>query len=99
MRFDVVIESVAGAQLLEAALWYNEKRSGLGEELILCFEEAVDVLSRNPFFEVRYRNLRIYNIKRFPYQIVYLMEVEHVKIVAFFHASRDPKEWKKLYKR
>ena len=96
MSFDYKIEDVAGAQVLEAMLWYENHRQGLGDELYLCFEEAIQIICRNPFYENRYKGLRIYNIHRFPYQIVYKIEVEMVIILAFFHARRDPKKWQKL---
>lgn len=54
MNFGYQIEEVAAAQLLEAMLWYEANRKGLGDELLLCFEEAVSVVCRNPFYEDRY---------------------------------------------
>jgi hypothetical protein len=94
MIFGHKIENVAGTQLLEAMLWYESKRSGLGDELYLCFEEGLNSICRNPFFEDRYKGLRVYNIHRFPYQIIYSIEVETIMVVAFFHAKRNPEIWK-----
>jgi plasmid stabilization system protein ParE len=95
MTYKYRIDEAAAALVLEAALWYEEKREGLGSDLILCFEEGIEAIQRNPFFEERYKNLRLYNIHRFPYQIIYYVENDLITIVAFFHARRDPKNWKK----
>jgi plasmid stabilization system protein ParE len=32
--------------------------------------------------------------RRFPYAIFYLVDEEQVVVIAVFHSSRDPKEWK-----
>ncbi len=95
MIFKYIIDEVAGAQLLEAAAWYEEKRAGLGNDLILCFEEGIETIWHSPFLEERYRHLRLFNIKRFPYQIIYSVENDLVTVVAFFHAHRNPTVWKK----
>ncbi len=95
MNFKYRIDEVAGAQLLDAALWYEEKREGLGNDLILCFEEGIEIICRSPLLEERYRNLRLYNIRRFPYQIIYSIENDLITVVAFFHVKRNPKNWKK----
>jgi toxin ParE1/3/4 len=95
MKFKYRIDEVAAAQLLDAALWYEEKRQGLGDDLILCFEEGIEIICNSPFFEERYLNFRLYNIHRFPYQIIYYIEGDFIVLAAFFHAKQDPKKWKK----
>jgi hypothetical protein len=93
MAYNIKIQSYAEEEFLESVAWYELQRNGLGDELILCFEEALEVLKRNPFFEVRYKDLRLYNIRRFPYQIIYYLVNDSIEIVAFFHAHREPKQW------
>ena len=46
--------------------------------------EAIHVICRNPFFEDRYKRVRVYNIHRFPYQVVYKIESDLIVIIAFF---------------
>jgi hypothetical protein len=93
MKFTYSIEEVAAKQLLEAANWYDEQTPGLGERLILHFEAAILLLTQSPFFEIRYKNLRVYNLKVFPYQIIYYIKNSEIVIVSFFHAHRDPEIW------
>lgn len=32
-------------------------------------------------------------VRRFPYVVIYLVEPEHIEVLAVFHTSRDPKQW------
>jgi hypothetical protein len=50
MTYKYRIDEVAASLVLEAALWYEEKREGLGSDLILCFEEGIEAIQRNPLF-------------------------------------------------
>jgi hypothetical protein len=96
MNFKYRILDVAANEILEAAIWYDDKRKGLGDDLIFCFESQLNYLLNNPeHFQIRHKHLRLVNIKRFPYQIVYYLEKDLITIVAFFHAKRNPKQWKK----
>jgi toxin ParE1/3/4 len=95
MNYVYRIAEIAADELLEAAIWYNDKRSGLGEEVILSFEAAINNILRNPLaYPTRYKKLRAVNINRFPYQVIYYIEGNMVTVIAFFHGSRNPKSWK-----
>jgi toxin ParE1/3/4 len=95
MKYSYRILEIAANELLEAAIWYNDKRKGLGEEIILSFEVAIDNILRNPLTnQTKHKKLRSVNINRFPYQIIYLVEGNLITVTAFFHASRNPKIWK-----
>jgi len=98
MAFKIEIERLAEEEFLEAVLYYEMQRSGLGNDLILCYEEALATIIRNPFFEVRIENVRLYNIRRFPYQIIYYIENESIFIIGFFNAHRDPIQWQNRIK-
>lgn len=92
--FAIEISELALLDFEEAYYWYEEQREGLGENLSLCFDEGLEILQRNPYFEVRERNIRTLNIRRFPYQIVYRVDVNTIQVIAFFHAHRNPSIWK-----
>ena len=63
MSYTYRVLEVAANEVLEAALWYNDKRAGLGDDIILSFEASLNTILRNPFlFQVRYKKFRIVNI-------------------------------------
>jgi hypothetical protein len=92
--FTVIISEPAQAEFEEAYLWYEIKRTGLGDELALCFDEAIGVLKRNPNFQIRHKSLRTLRVKRFPYKLV-LQVVNNTEIIieSFFHTSKNPLRW------
>lgn len=96
MKYTYRILDSAAAELLEAALWYENKRTGLGDELILCFEAKLHQVLSNPLqFQVRDKDCRFAIVDRFPYYIIYLVEGDLVSVVSCFHAKRNPRIWKR----
>ncbi len=91
--YHIDVAVVAQLDLCEAYDYYELQRSGLGDDLILCYEEALEVIKRNPFFEIRIDNVRAYNIRRFPYQLFYEILNNRIIVTAFLFGGRDPKIW------
>ena len=74
--------------------YYNNKIKGLGPK----FENAVDkeftTLSKNPFYQIRYKDIRCKPVKKFPCLIHFHVD-EHEKIVRIFaviNTHRDPNQ-------
>lgn len=96
MRYTYRILDFAAAELLESALWYDNKRVGLGDAFILCFEARLNAVTSNPYqFEVRYKDCRFANFDRFPYYIINFVKDNLVTVVSCFHAKRNPRIWKR----
>lgn len=88
------LRPAAVAELTEAWTWYEEKRPGLGEEFMACLDAAFAEVSRAPETWPRvYGEVRRHIVRRFPYSVLYLVEPEHVEVLAVFHFSRDPRKW------
>jgi len=94
MSRQIVIHPEAELDLADAYEWYDEQRSGLGEELLLSIEVTLEAIRENPEqFPVVHKDVRRALIRRFPYGVFYLVEKEVVVVLAIFHARRDPKHW------
>jgi len=52
-----------------------------------------DILNLPLGYQIRYRDVRIKFIRRFPYGIHYLVEPGHIIIIAVFHTSKSPSKW------
>ncbi|MBL0308709.1 MAG: type II toxin-antitoxin system RelE/ParE family toxin [Bacteroidetes bacterium] len=91
--FRIKVSEFALLDFEEAYYWYEEQRKGLGDDLGLCFDEGLEIISRHPYFEEREKEIRILNIRRFPYQIIYRITGEMIEVVAFFHGHRNPRVW------
>jgi plasmid stabilization system protein ParE len=80
--------------LRTAYLGYESKRSGLGDEFLLCVEAALALIRGNPFLGRKvYERARRMHTRRFPYGIVYGVERRCLIVFAVFHGHRDPTDW------
>jgi plasmid stabilization system protein ParE len=83
----------ANKEVVDAAVWYEEKSKGLGNEFLNEIQKVIDTIEKHP---KRYHNTKDYYrealVKRFPYIIIYYFTPEILIIVSIFHASRDPKK-------
>jgi len=67
MKKEVIIRPEAEAEIEKAYHWYEEQRKGLGLDFLLCIEEAIEKISRNPeVYSLVHKNVRRILIHRFP---------------------------------
>ncbi len=59
---------------------------------IASLKEAYGTLEINPFFRIRYKNVRALKIKRFPHSLYFIINEDKniVKILSCFHEKRNP---------
>lgn len=79
---------------LEAALWYDGEREGLGAELLVelraTFARVEDGLLR---FPLMFREFRRAILHRFPFGVFFIVEGELATVVAITHLHRNPNVW------
>jgi toxin ParE1/3/4 len=80
----LIIRAEAEADISDAALWYQAKRAGLGEEFITEVRAAIESAAANPR---KYRRLRrrpeVRRVltRRFPYRVFFVLRVRcHCRI-------------------
>ncbi len=96
MSLPVVFRPQAEAEFEEAQSWYEERTRGLGQEFVTCVQATIEAVRRNPEqFQRVDGEVRRALVRRFPYAIMYLADPESVAIIAVFHTSRDPAEWRR----
>jgi hypothetical protein len=92
MAFKVVLEPRALAETQEAIDYYNDKLFGLGKKFEKALDEHIQSISKNPFFQVHYKDYRILLVKNFPYKIVYYLNEtkKTAYITAIFNTYQNP---------
>ena len=86
------VRPAALQELAEAWSWYEDQREGLGDEFRACVDAAMAEIARAPLTWPQVRGeARRRVLRRFPYAVIYLVEAEHIEILAVFHSSRDPR--------
>ena len=91
MKYRVIVRPEAENDLNEAFLWYEDKRKGLGHDFLLHIDAGIRFISRNPnIYKSEYRDTKKHLVKRFPYKIIYLTQMETIVILAVLHTKRSP---------
>lgn len=90
----------AEAELHEAAAWYDERREGLGDELLLEVNDALAIIVATPETWARWPGapprlppIRRFVLHRFPYAIAYQARPSVITVLAFVHGRRRPLHW------
>lgn len=96
MNFEVTITEPAEKDLRDVFLWYEKKKVGLGNLFKDFIEKVIFSIKSNPFkFQIRYSNIRIRFLDKFPFGIQYTIVENEIIIQGVFHASQDPSSWKR----
>lgn len=91
----VVFHPEALAEFRAAAEYYEQQQTGLGERFANAVEMAVaHVLSAPESWRVIEDDIRRCLTKVFPYAVLYLIEPDHILVVAVMHCRREPGYWR-----
>jgi toxin ParE1/3/4 len=85
-------------EVQDAALWYDQKKPGLGDEFMDELSDAMDQVLAHPLrfpivHTIRGRQFRKFLLARFPYAVVYESDGRLIHIFAVAHAARKPMYW------
>ena len=90
----IVSHPEADQELEAAALWYEQRQPGLGDDFLDDFTATLRRIEKEP---ERWRILRGENRKlnfdRFPYAIVYSASTDTLFVKAVMHLHRRPFYW------
>lgn len=98
MLLPLVFRRIAQLELDESVSWYENKRVGLGTEFRIEIEKHLDRIAMQPkqFRQIRGQVRRVV-LKRFPYSIYFLPEVDRIIVLAVFHARRAPRSLERRF--
>ena len=91
----VVSHPEADEELEAAALWYEQRQPGLGDDFLDDFEITLRRVLHDPerprFIQGENRKL---NFNRFPYAIVYELKTDTLYLKAVMHLHQRPFYWR-----
>ncbi|TXJ22566.1 MAG: type II toxin-antitoxin system RelE/ParE family toxin [Chitinophagaceae bacterium] len=94
MNYRYVMHEEAVKDLVEAYLWYEKQREGLGGEFLSAIRNIVLRISLNPevFAERSNRGYREAMVRKFPYSVVFSVykRKKEIFISSVHHHKRDP---------
>ena len=95
MPFPLRFHPEADLDVLNATLWYEEQRLGLGveflDQLSFLFERVATRPLQFPAFDGPVHRALLH---RFPYGVYFNPTGEEVKVLAILHLLRHPDAWK-----
>ncbi|MFY7811976.1 MAG: type II toxin-antitoxin system RelE/ParE family toxin [Flavobacterium sp.] len=82
MIFRYIYRPFAKIDLKEAVKYYKAISPSLAKDFLLRIREAKKFISLSPYGDdIVYKNIRIHNLKQFPYQIHYYIDENKKQIV------------------
>ena len=94
MTLRVVFRRAAQAEFEDAAVWYGQQRSGLGDEFVREVDAAISTAAEHPErFPIVAGDVRRTMTRRFPYCIYFRTRRGSMIVLAVFHGKRDPRVW------
>jgi plasmid stabilization system protein ParE len=92
---EIIFQPEAEAEITEAFRWYEDKNEGLGSEFMRALDASLSSIQRNPTaYAAVHKQMRRAVLRRFPYSVIYLFDTGRIVVLACFHASRDPQQWR-----
>lgn len=93
----MILEPEALDEVAAAAAWYDDQRTGLGEDLVAALDDVLERIEREPESFPRDRfdeRTRRAHLARFPYAAIFVVHQGEVRVIAFCHAKRRPGYWR-----
>lgn len=90
----------AEEEFLLAAAWYEEQRSGLGEDFLRAVRKCLSEIPASVQACAQVANLhttppvRKKRVKRYPYRVYFVELPDHLFVVSVAHDRRRPLYWK-----
>lgn len=92
MTYKIVIIDEAKVDYRKSLKWYKDINPNLAKQFNLSFKESLALIKENPLhFQIRYENVRLIMIAKFPYLIHFTIYKKEIVIKAIYHSSRNSK--------
>lgn len=94
----ISLDPAAVAEIRDAADWYAERRSGLGDRFLDEVESVLAFVAERPgsypsLAEPKEPVVRRALLPGFPYAVVFLTMADETRVLAVAHARRQPGYW------
>ncbi len=91
MKFKIAVSLIAREETLEAVIYYEDIRLGLGEDFLEDLDERYIAISENPYAYSYTDNkciLRDVSLNRFPYVVIYKIQPENIVIISVHNTHK-----------
>lgn len=92
MAYKIIVSPRVQKEVENAIDYYSLYSNDAPVNFISALSEVYRILKANPFFRVRYKNIRSLKIKKFPYSLYFVIDedTKTVRVLSCFHNKRNP---------
>jgi toxin ParE1/3/4 len=92
MAYKIIVSLRAFNEIDQAIDYYALYSADAPVNFLKVLKSAYAILETNPFFRTRYKNVRAIKLKRFPYSLYYIININNntVRVLSCFHNKRNP---------
>jgi plasmid stabilization system protein ParE len=92
--FKVIVSPRAQQEIEQAIDFYALRSKDAPAKMISSLQAAYAALATNPFFAVRYKNIRSLKLYKFPFSLYFIVKEakQEVKVLSCFHNKRSPQQ-------
>ena len=84
----------AESDLAEARRWYRQRNAQAADRFMGAVALALDLMEHYPEGQpILYRTARRALVPRFPYFVLYCLDVDHAVVFGSFHTACDSRVW------
>jgi toxin ParE1/3/4 len=82
----------AQKEIENAVDFYALHSTNAGQNFVNLLKDAYQSLETNPFFSLRYKNIRALKISKYPYSLYFIVNEEQniIRVLSCFHNKRNP---------
>jgi mRNA-degrading endonuclease RelE of RelBE toxin-antitoxin system len=94
MAYNLIVSPRAQKEIESAIGSYIPNYSDIPNNFVIQLQSVYNTLKTNPFFRIRYKNVRSLKLKKYPYSLYFVINENSntVKILSCFHNKRDPEK-------
>lgn len=81
MGFKFKVEPQVYQEIQDGIDFYNERRNGFGRKFWIEISNTFKLIRKNPYFQIRYANVRCVPLKKFPFMIHFTLDEKKEEII------------------
>ena len=91
-QLPVILNPLAEADLKTGHAWCELRRADQGADFLLCVEEVLERIGRQPeWYGREFGELRVAPLRRHQYAVAYRIDAAQVTVVAVYHLGSNPR--------
>jgi toxin ParE1/3/4 len=94
MAYSIIVSPRAQKEIENAIDYYALYSIDAPKKFVMLLQNTYESLKLNPFFRVRYKDVRALKIKKRPYLLYFVINETKmtVRVLSCFHDRRNPKQ-------